>query len=635
MNILDGVNLNDSQRAFVMHDDGPAAALAVAGSGKTQALTARVARLLERNIPESIVAVTFTKKAAEEMRTRVDRLVGDGRADDCQIRTFHSLCYHLLSKAGRGKPLLTGYRQERMMRDVMKDAGIDEEPYAVLGAISWIANSRFTTTALRRLADEGLSYHGVDADLLGKLARAYERAKVRAEVYDFDDLITKAIEVLERHGDIYRDRWRHIMVDEFQDTNTAQMDVLGLLCPPHSNPNLAVVGDDDQSIYSWRAAMPEYLIEFNTQYRGAAIFRMEDNYRCQATVVDHANELIHHNKVRVAKRMQATLPAGAAPTIFPSESERCQADYIVDRIRADIDNGGSPRHHAVLYRTNAMSQAVEDSMIKARLPYRILGGVGFYGRKEIRDLVAFARLIVDPNDNAAFRRVYNVPNRYLGKAALRCVDEAAEQIEGGSLFRASVTARYSKTYMADRFAAFRSIIDSARRGDYQVGLDNPARPGDILRWLTAKIGYREYLQEQGPDDADDSRWENVTALAASADGFENMGDFAFFARNASAKGKDDKHGDKVTLLTLHRAKGLEWPVIYIIGVNDGVLPHRRAENIEEERRLMYVGMTRAKRELHIGLTDTTFGKATSASRFIAEAGLSIPVPVTVGEQAHG
>jgi len=618
--ILDRVQLNEAQRAAVEHQGGPLAILSVAGSGKTHVIACRVARMIERGVdPGSIAAVTFTKKAAGEMLERVGGMAGDG-ASDCTIRTFHSLCALLLKQAGHAKQIIEGHRQERLLREAMAAAGIDEHPADILRAIGFAANSLIGPAEIERM--EGGSFKGVAIGVLVPAMRVYEAAKVRAKVYDFDDLLTHALELVRGGaGDAVRDRYRVVLVDEFQDTNTAQFEFLRAVCPPENSPELTVVGDDDQSIYGWRAARPSYLIDFGLVWKDATMIRMENNYRCQAAVIEPANRLIHHNAVRVPKVLTATLPALAAPEVLLPLDENAEAAMLTDAMRGHLDGGGRWSDVAILYRTNAMSRALEDACIKGRVPYRLLGGTSFYGRKEVRDLVAYARLAASPDDDEAFMRIYNVPNRYLGAVAINAVQREATA-RRTSLFTASATLRsYPKPYMPGRFDLLRALIrEAAERG-------RQANPGDLLRWLAQQLSYRLYLSAQGGDQQDDSRWENCEALFRAADGFATLGDFAFYARNAaSPKQQAGEKKDAVTLLTLHRAKGLEWPVVMIAGATASMLPHRRSEDHEEERRLMYVGMTRAKARLIIGCPAFQLGRAAGPSPYIAEAGLTLPGP---------
>jgi len=637
MSVLDNALLTPDQRAFVEHDEGPLVALSVAGSGKTHALTYRIARLLEKGVPpEEIVAVTFTKKAAGEMAERVAKLVDDEAiSSKLNVRTFHSFCYSILRECGKGrKGVAADWQQKKIVQDVLKERGIDEQPVPILNAISWLKNN------LEEPDPNGESVKGVPAWIVDAVFHEYEKAKVRQNILDFDDMLVLGLQAVKKRAEHYRKRFPWVLVDEFQDTNVAQFALLKALCPTRCSagsknltkgPNLTVVGDDDQSIYGWRAAKPEFLIQFEETYSDATVVRMQENFRCVEPILNHANDLIHHNEVRVPKRLVAGLDAqkkGNEPSILFGADEDDEASRILEEaVSLHEAEKVDWKDIAVLYRTNAQSRALEDELIRQRIPYQILGGLGFYGRAEVKDLVAYARLAVNVDDDEAFSRVYNRPNRFLGKAALKAIQTHATKRKS-SLFAAADDLKvWPRRYMEGKVDEFLGILRSfqGRGGD----------PGETLKALAEMIGYRAYLAEQGDDDADDSRWENCESLFTAASGFEALGDFVFFAKQAGEKKAAENGRDALTLLTLHRSKGLEWPVVFVAGVCGGLLPHARNEDVEEERRLLYVGMTRARRDLFLGVPAMVNGKPRDVSFFLAETGIASTVKEPTKVETEG
>ena len=605
--------LNPAQREAVAHDDGPILVLAGAGSGKTRVLTSRIVRLIaERGVaPHEILAVTFTNKAAGEMRTRITTQLGhEPRGMWCG--TFHALGARLL----RGVAPLVGREPNFTIYDegdalaackrVMERRQISAKqwsPNAVLAAISDAKNalvsaSEYATTARDPFAQV---VSGVYADL--------ESALERANAVTFDDLLVLPVRALQRDAMLrehYQRRFRYVLVDEYQDTNAAQYRFVALMCGGHRN--VMVVGDDDQSIYGWRGADIRNILDFERDFPGARIVRLEENYRSTPNVLALANAVIAENSERRGKTLRATRPAGEPVTLIETLDERDEAEVIANIVMDRTARGTWARRDcAILYRTNAQSRALEDAFRRHTIAYRLVGAVRFYDRQEIRDLMAYLKLVANPADDEAFRRAVNVPRRGVGDATLTLLEQRATG-EGTSLLaiasRSDVVSGLRPTVRAS-LEEFVALLQRIRHQAVDASVD------ELLRALVEQIRYADHLRSEGPEGLE--RLENVREMIAGAaevvadDGGEvGLTPLDHFLQKATlVAGIDrlDPDADAVTMMTMHNAKGLEFPLVVVSGLEDGLFPLARAtedpRQLEEERRLFYVGITRAERKLYL------------------------------------
>jgi DNA helicase II / ATP-dependent DNA helicase PcrA len=609
--LLDG--LNDAQRQAVASPLGPALVLAGAGSGKTRVLVHRVAWLIqvEGASPHSILAVTFTNKAAAEMRGRIETLLGyPGGA--LWIGTFHGLAHRLLRLHWREAGLPQGFQildsedQTRLLRKVLKALDLDEARW-VPREILWFINAQ---------KDEGLRpKHIKDADdptrrQLIRIYQAYEEACQRAGVVDFAELLLRAYElwrdnaVLLQH---YRSRFRHVLVDEFQDTNAIQYRWLTLLAGPTGLP--FAVGDDDQSIYRWRGARVENLNQFRRDYPQAVLYKLEQNYRSTGTILKAANALIAHNAGRLGKTLWTSAKDGERVKLYAAFNERDEADFVVNRIREWVERGGARREVAVLYRSNAQSRVFEEAFLNARMPYRVYGGLRFFERAEIKDALAYLRLVANRADDTSFERVVNLPVRGIGAKTMEVLRDTA-RANGRSLWAAAGVCMQNG--LAQRAAlalqGFMHGIDKMAEEIRDLELHQQV---DLVIQRSGLIEH--FKKEKG--ERGEGRVENLLELVSAARGFSPENDviehaqmqplesFLAHAVLESGEGQADPYADCVQMMTLHSAKGLEFPVVFLAGMEDGLFPHQRSvadlEGLEEERRLCYVGATRAMRQLYI------------------------------------
>jgi len=607
-------SLNPAQREAVEHVHGPILVLAGAGSGKTRVLTARIAALIDRHgvPPERIFAVTFTNKAAGEMKHRIGRLL-QRDPSGLWIGTFHSLSARLLRREAE----LLGFTRQftiydeddrlSLIRRLMDQRGHSTKlfaPRAVQSIIS-AAKNRMTPPSDLAVASPFDRLSQVAADVYGALGPALKAANAM----DFDDLLLHPLTLFREHPDrlrAYQARFSFVLVDEFQDTNKAQYALIRLL---GAHGNVFAVGDDDQSIYGWRGADVRNMQEFLRDFEGARLVRLEENYRSTQIVLDAANGVIAENSGRIGKTLTTRRHGGEAVTLLAAADERDEAEWVARELeRRSAAGEWTYNEMAVLYRTNAQSRALEEAFRRAGVPYRLIGATSFYERREVKDLLAYLRLAANPADDEAFLRAVGVPRRGLGDTSLATVGRAAAQWSKPLL----ETAR-----IADRVPDLRpNVRDAFRRfAEFLDGLALRAQtlpPAEVLEQVIRGIDYEAYLHAEGPEGAD--RWENVRELVASAaDWSEEVPDDPesgtplerFLAEAALLSAADNVVGNEegVTLMTLHTAKGLEWPVVVLTGMEHGLFPLARAEEqpdgLEEERRLCYVGVTRAKDKLYL------------------------------------
>ncbi|HJU75413.1 MAG TPA: UvrD-helicase domain-containing protein [Gemmatimonadaceae bacterium] len=604
-------SLNPDQREAVVHGDGPLLVLAGAGSGKTRVLTTRIANLVrERGVhPGSILAVTFTNKAAGEMRSRIAAMLGE-EPRGMWCGTFHSIGARLVrmhaDRVGRTSSY-TIYDEDdylALIKRVMERVNVSSKEFAPQAIAAVISDAK------NRLISE--------AEFSAAARDAFTRATTR--VYDalethlrqnnaatFDDLLTLSVALLEQHEDIrtqYQRRFRHILVDEYQDTNRAQYRMIAVLGKEHGN--VTVVGDDDQSIYGWRGADIRNILDFERDFPNAAVVRLETNYRSTPEILHLANAAIAANSERLGKTLRASRGSGPKPVLLASLDERDEADYIATEIeRRHYSTAGIPyRDVAILYRTNAQSRALEETLRRKGVPYRLVGAVRFYDRREIRDLLAYLKLIANPRDDEAFRRAVSVPRRGLGETTIEALGVAATQA-GRSLLEAAGDESLTATV---RPAARTALADFARLIGRLAQQSRDASVDELLRSLVAAIGYEAALRAEGPEA--EERIENVESLIAGAAEFvvDEGGEVGltpldhYLQRTTLVAGIDvlDPTADAVTLMTLHNAKGLEFRTVYIAGLEEGLFPLSRSKesgSVEEERRLFYVGITRAEEAL--------------------------------------
>jgi len=630
-NFLD--QLNPAQLEAATHINGPLLVLAGAGSGKTRVLTARIAYLLRQGAaPWSILAITFTNKAAGEMKERVCRMVGD-RAGDIWLSTFHAFCARLLRceadhLAGLEKNFVIYDAGDSLalIKSCLRELGLDEKHYPPAGVQAAISNAK------NALLDAGAFGRQADNFYQQKAAEVYDlyQRKLRKNnAADFDDLLLLAVRLLENNPAVlakYQDKFRYILIDEYQDTNRAQYVLARLLAARHRN--IFVVGDIDQSIYAWRGADIRNILDFETDYPEARVIKLEQNYRSTQTILDAANTIIENNRDRKPKTLWTENPDGEPITHYLALDERDEARYICDNvIRQNTDCRLPYRSLAVLYRTNAQSRVIEEAFMRAGVPYTIVGGLKFYDRKEVRDILAYLRVVLNPADDISLRRIINVPRRGIGDATISRLAEYAAQ-RGLSLFDA-VSGAGDIPGLAARA---KKQLDELAALIFTLTAKAPALPvAKLIQTVAEESGYLAGLENEQTPQAE-ARIENLRELLSVAKEFaaggleDTLENFLSHIALVSDIDAADTGGDRVTLMTLHSAKGLEFPVVFLAGLEEGIFPHARTllseREIEEERRLCYVGVTRARRKLFVtnARMRTIYGNTVMypPSRFLGE-----------------
>ena len=625
--------LNDEQARAVTHGDGPLLILAGAGSGKTKTLTHRIAYLIGelKVFPSRILAVTFTNKAAKEMRQRLAQLLNE-EAENRQFMpwmgTFHSICVRILRMDGAHIGLDRRFLiydtddQASLMKQIMKARGLtdkDIKPRAVLSVISNAKNE------MRSAEDFSMSARGPREQKIAELFFAYEKALKEAAALDFDDLLTKTVELLQNSPEIRR-KWQrqfeYILIDEYQDTNAVQYALIKLLV--NERRNLCVVGDDAQSIYSFRGADYTNILNFERDFPGTTVVKLEQNYRSTGAILDLANSLIQHNIHRTDKNLWTANGDGIDPKLWQLYSESEEALAIANEIQAQIANGRQYGDVAVLYRTNAQSYAIERALRQSYIPYKIVGGLRFLDRAVVKDVLAYLRLLYQPSDRVSFLRIVNVPKRGIGTVSvakfLDWNDAAQRDIVSGLL---AVEEADNLTARAKRpLLELGKILE-----ELQQEIDGS--PAELIEKIIKRTGYGDFINDGTPQA--EERMENIGVLLAEAKAYVDVP--AFLEEMALMSSADTAAEQQVTLMTLHAAKGLEFPVVFLAGLEEGILPHARvfdsgkADDIEEERRLCYVGVTRAREELFVSCASsrTQFGQIgyNMPSRFLDEMGLMV------------
>ena len=602
--------LNEMQRQAVTSTEGALLVLAGAGSGKTRVLTYRIAYMVsECGIsPYSILALTFTNKAAREMKERTETLLGS-TARDMWISTFHSSCARILRIDGeaigldRNFTIYDDSERKEIIAPVMGRLGIDEKQLSKAAVLHIISDAKNHST-------DPLTYLESEYPQLGEsiltLYKEYESGMRTANALDFDDLILKVIELLSRCPDKlekYRRKFNYVLIDEYQDTNMPQYELIRLICEEHGN--ICVVGDDDQSIYGWRGADIRNILEFEKDFPGARVIRLEQNYRSTGNILDAANNVIANNTQRKGKNLWTALGDGEKIIEYAAYDERDEADFIARKIESFVDKGASYREFAVLYRTNAQSRVIESAFVNFGIRYRVFGGQKFYDRKEVKDIMAYLRLVANPNDNAAFKRIINVPKRGIGEKTVDTLEELSYRY-GTSMMNYLMNPM---TFANLAPAAQKKLEPFINLYQNFVNMRKEGSPSALAECIVDDTGYRDYLIEF--DSEYEARNQNVDELLGVIgeveEGTEEGEDaLLIFLENAAlATDMDDeeKSDDYVSVMTLHSAKGLEFPQVFIAGMEDGLFPSVRSmeseERLEEERRLCYVGITRARRRLYL------------------------------------
>jgi len=598
---------NEQQRAAVDHGDGPLMVLAGAGTGKTRVLVHRIARLVETGTePWAILAVTFTNKAAGEMRHRLREILGEA-ADAMWIGTFHSTCARLLRRWGTYVGLTKSFvifdddDQMKLVERLLKGSTFEDQcsPRTIL--------SRFDR-AKNRGVDPRSIQTGMFDDVVEKIYPAYQAQLAKENAVDFNDLLLKVLQLfdIEEARQHLMVRFRHVLVDEFQDTNKVQYDIVRKFAD--ATRNLTVVGDDDQSIYAWRGAEPRNLLDFDRDFPDAKVIKLEQNYRSTQTILDAANGIIRHNRDRHEKSLWTEKGGGDPIEIYQAGDERGEAYYIAQSIRRALDEGPiSPSEIAILYRTNAQSRVLEEHLRAARVPAKIVGAVSFFERREVKDVIAYLRLLGNPAADSAFERVVNVPARGIGETTVDRLRAAARASGYGLLDSARLAARGDVAGLGPaprkKLHAFVELVD----GLVDV-IKGGASVAETIIQIVDRSGLRTKLETDGSTESRD-RLDNLAELVTSASDFDDESDDPqsiddFLERIALSSAGDQTASEQVVLMTIHIAKGLEWPLVFIAGLEDGLFPSLRERDgtsedaaLEEERRLAYVAITRARERL--------------------------------------
>jgi len=646
--------LNEQQREAVLHGSGPLLILAGAGSGKTKVLTHRIAYLLARGVePRQILAITFTNKAAAEMRERVRALVGENKLAGIWLMTFHAACVRILRREGQYLGLQRGFviydkgDQLALIRSVLKELNLDEKYYPPQGALAAISraknelvdpegfvpyllkNSQYSEAYARRLYDIYVRY----------------QEKLRANnALDFDDLLLTTVRLFQAYPQVlqrYRERFHHILVDEYQDTNHAQYVLIKLLAT--EDGNLLVVGDDYQSIYGFRGADIRNILDFERDFRRVKVIKLEQNYRSTGSVLAAANGLMAHNRHQKPKSLWTARGEGDKVKVYRALDERDEALFVAREISRLTDEGFSWQDFAVLYRTNAQSRVLEEVFRNLAIPYKLVGTLGFYDRKEIKDLVAYLRLLVNPSDGISLRRIINIPKRGIGPATMDRLEAYARARQlpvvevlalAGEIPGLNQKVRASLVQLA-------GVLQTLR----EMAREMPV--SELIPQILALTGYGKELELEGTAKAQE-RLENLQEFVTVAGEFEARGegqsleDFLTGVALLSDADTYEEGEDAVVLMTLHSAKGLEFPVVFLVGLEEGLLPHSRCleqeEEVEEERRLCYVGITRAQQKLYLvcARERTLYGyrQTNPVSRFIKEIPAEVKEELGAGDLAR-
>ena len=611
-NILD--NLNKEQREAVQTVQGPLLVLAGAGSGKTKLLTSRIAYLIQNGVrPRNILAVTFTNKAAKELKERLGNILGENVVKYMWVGTFHGICGRILRENIENYSFQSGKKLDKnfsiydetdsnaVIKQAIKKLNLDDKVYQPKLVKSVISNAKNKMQDAYTFATFARDFK---SQKIASIYEEYENTLNNNNAIDFDDMLMLTVKLLEQCKDVrqlYYDRFQHILVDEFQDTNMAQYKLINMLYTNLESDipderSLCVVGDVDQSIYSWRGADYTIILNFQKDFKKTKLIKLEQNYRSTANILNVANAIIENNTERVDKVLYSNKGEGELIDYFEAQDEADEANFIVSRIKQD--SGGDYNRYAILYRTNSQSRALEEACMAAGIPYRIYGGLKFYDRKEIKDIIAYLKLIYNPDDSQSFRRIVNVPKRAIGDTTIKALSDFADS-KDVSLFEAIKEIEESdlSPRVQSKLKDFAELIIKFKNAVGSYSLQ------EFVTLVIEKTGYLAELQSQNTPESE-ADIENLQELVNVAGEFvpeesdNALGEFLQQVALVSDLDGMDDISNNVTLMTLHSAKGLEFPVVFLAGCDEGVFPHQRTFNIpsemEEERRLMYVGVTRAE-----------------------------------------
>lgn len=621
--------LNPKQKEAVMQTEGPCLVIAGAGSGKTKVLTYKISYLMkEKNVkPWNILAITFTNKAANEMKERVQALVGDA-INDIWLGTFHSICVRILRKFidrigfDHSFAIFDSSDQKTLIKNCMKELNIDPKLFtekSILAEISNAKNDMLTPEKYEEIANGDYR-----REITSKVYYLYQKKLRENNAIDFDDIINFTINILTENPDIleyYTEKFKYVLVDEYQDTNKSQFMLVSLLASRYGN--ITVVGDNDQSIYRFRGADITNILNFEKDFPGSKIVKLEQNYRCTGNILKAANEVIKHNENKYDKKLWTENEEGALPFVFCGEDEYEEASFIVQEInKLKREEYYKYSDFVVLYRMNSQSRAIEDVLRREDIPYKIVGGLKFYERKEIKDIIAYLRLIANPSDNLSLERIINEPKRGVGKTSIENIEKMAAE-NGISMYQIIKEADKYIPRIYNNTREFITVIEELRTLDVPIS--------ELIKQTLNKTGYTKALKDENTVEAE-SRIENLEEFLTVAMEFEKEAaenSLTEFLESISLSSDTDNIEDTnnmVTLMTLHSAKGLEYPVVFLVGMEDGIFPGHKSmdnpEDIEEERRLFYVGITRAEHNLYFTLANkrTIFGSTSynPPSRFIKE-----------------
>ncbi len=631
--------LNEAQRTAVQTVEGPVLCVAGAGSGKTRVLTHRVAHLIRDHdvSPWSILAITFTNKAANEMQERVGQLLGDRMRQGMWITTFHKACVRILrSEVGRlgwtGQfTIYDAADAQRVVAGVMSDLGIDDKRLTPRGVSHAISRAKDELVDHETYKQEARGY---PETVIGQVYAAYQQQLQSNNAFDFDDLIVKTVELLQLFPDVldeYQSRFRYLLVDEYQDTNRAQYHLVNMLAAKHRN--IMVVGDGDQGVYGWRGATIRNILDFEEDFPDATIIPLTRNYRSSATILEAANAVIRNNMDRKPKDLWTDRGPGDQIVVYHADDEHDEAAWVAEQIKAHRAEARSYDEVAVLYRTNAQSRVLEEVFVRVGLPYKVIGGVRFYERREIKDILSYLRVLVNPDDDVATERVINVPKRGVGQKSMAALDAYATKQHMNLLDACRDAERIPRLSgrAVGGIQGFLEVVDELRDAVHDQ------RPvADLVALAWDRSGYMAELEAEDTVEAE-GRIENLLELRSVAAELDERGDVtpggqalaAFLETTTLVSDQDelDRAAEgQVTLMTLHAAKGLEYPTVFLVGMEDGVFPHSRTlsepDELEEERRLAYVGITRAEERLYLTHADhrVLWGGSSynPPSRFLAE-----------------
>jgi DNA helicase II / ATP-dependent DNA helicase PcrA len=635
-------SLNKVQRAAVLHGEGPLLIFAGAGSGKTRVLTHRIAHLMTRRQvwPRQIIAVTFTNKAAAEMRERLEVLVGEQAAKEMLVGTFHAICARLLREKGssigidRDFVVYDDGDQMTLIKECLAQLSIDETTYKPRGVLSQISKAK---EQLISPEDYSKHFHGQYEAVAGRLYTLYQEKLKLNRALDFDDLIGMTVRMLREREDVrehYQNRFKHVLVDEYQDVNHAQYTLTQLFSGKHKN--ICVVGDDFQGIYAWRGANIQIILDFEKDYPEATVFKLEQNYRSTKNIIEAANAVIAHNRNQKKKELWTENIEGDGLALYEASNEQEEAVFAAVKIREGKNSSRSFSDHAILYRTNAQSRVFEEVFINYNIPYRIIGGLRFYERKEIKDIICYLRLVHNPFDSVSLQRVINTPARGIGQTTLEKLEAEAQKL-GQTMWDALLRLGEIEGIRPQTRKALENFVKMIE------GFRAARETKTVTQMVTdifEKSGYMAELEREHTIESQ-TRIENLKELLTVTQQFEattqdpTLSSFVEQSALMSSIDSMQKGEDAVVLMTLHSAKGLEFPVVFLAGLEEGVFPHARAmqadSQMEEERRLAYVGITRAREELYLTYASrrTIFGmmQMGALSRFIREIPRELLEPV--------